>query len=493
MITDTQFDYVLVGGGTAGCVLANRLSADPSVNVLVLEEGGDDRAFEVRVPAAFSKLFQTARDWAYDTVEQPALGGRRLFWPRGKMLGGCSSMNAQLWVRGHRADYDAWEEAGGRPWGWDAALEAYHRAERRDGDGRGLYGRSGPMWISDLRDPNVTTPAFLAACEQAGIRRIEDLNQPDNEGCAPFVVTQRGGRRFSVANGYIEPIRGRPNLRVELGARTRRVLFEGRRAVGVELVDRGGRVLRVHARREVVLCGGAIGTPQLLMVSGVGPAEHLREHGIAVVADAPEVGSGLQDHLAIAVIHACPEPVTLTRAESPMSLLRYLIAGRGMLTSSVAEAAAFVRSRPDLAAPDIELVWAPVPFVDHGRAKPTGHGVTLGVVLLQPKSRGTIRLSGADPLRPPRIDPGYLSDPQGTDLAAMVAGVRRAREILGQRALARYVGAPMEPHAAPTRDDAVAAFVRAKCETLYHPVGTCRMGTDPRSVVDPSLRVRGVT
>jgi choline dehydrogenase len=488
---DVTFDFVIVGAGSAGCVLADRLSANASKRVLLLEAGPSDAKMEVKIPAAFSKLFRTERDWAYSTAPQPGLGGRSLFWPRGKMLGGSSSMNAMMWVRGHRADYDGWAESCGQGWGWDAISRAWKRAEDRPEGPDAVYGRGGPLRIESQRDPNVTTSAFLDACRELGWRELGDLNEADSLGFARTPVNQRKGKRWSSADGYLGEAKGRRNLTVVTGATARRVVFEGTRAVGVEHTDARGAVHAARGR-EVILCAGAIGSPQLLMLSGVGPAEHLRSREIAVVSDRAAVGENLQDHLVAGVIVHSLEPVTLVAAESPANLFKFLALKRGMLTSPVGEAVAFASTRDGAPAQDIELVWAPVPYIDHGSVKPPGHGVTAGVVLLQPESRGTVRLASSDPRAHPVIDPKYLSDGAGRDRATFIEGVRLARRVLATRALAKYVGAPMEPAHTATDDASLGAFLAEQAETLYHPVGTCRMGGDEASVVDTELRVRGV-
>jgi choline dehydrogenase len=491
MTRETLFDFVVVGAGSAGCVLAARLSANRASRVLLLEAGPDDGKMEVKIPAAFSKLFRTERDWAYSTVPQPALGGRSLFWPRGKMLGGSSSMNAMMWVRGHRADYDGWAEACGDGWSWEKVSSAWRRAEDRPDGPDDVYGRGGPLHIDTQRDPNVTTSAFLASCRELGWRELRDLNEPDSLGFGRTPVNQKKGRRWSAADAYLGEAKGRSNLTVVTGAAARRVVFDGARATGVEWSDARGKVY-VARGREVLLSAGAVNSPQLLMLSGVGPADHLKAHGIPVVADRGGVGENLQDHLVAGVIVHSPEPVTLVAAESPVNLFKYLALKKGMLTSPVGEAVAFVCTRDGAPAQDIELVWAPVPYIDHGSVKPSGHGVTVGVVLLQPESRGTVRLASSDPRAHPVIDPGYLGDAAGHDRATFRDGVRLARRVLGTKALAPYVGAPMEPAHDRLDDASLDAFLGEQVETLYHPVGTCRMGSDEASVVDPELRVRGV-
>ncbi|MEU4545011.1 GMC family oxidoreductase [Nonomuraea dietziae] len=476
-----EYDFVIVGAGSAGCVLANRLSSDPSVTVALVEAGGQDDKLEIRMPVAFSKLFRTDYDWNYSTAKQQELAGRELYWPRGRVVGGSSSLNAQMWVRGHRRDYDQWEIPG---WSYDEVLPFFQRAERRTGgNAGGVYGEAGPIHISELRSPNPVTHAFLRACEELGLHRLPELNGPSNEGYSPTPVTQRRGRRWSAADAYLRPALKRPNLTLITGARVERVVFEGRRAVGVE--HDGGAQVRV--RREVILSAGAIGSPYLLMRSGVGDADELRQSSVPVIHELPGVGRNLQDHLASAVYMSCPRPITLTKqAETIGNLLRYLVLGKGMLTTNVGEAVAFIRTAEQEPAPDIELVFAPGFFFEHGLTAPTEHGLTIGAVLLQPESRGRIGLHGRDVV----IDPGYLT--AEADLRRLVAGLRMARRLFATAALGPYATAPMAPYQGQESEEELAQWVRERAETLYHPVGTCRMGLDEESVVDPELRVRGL-
>jgi len=483
-----MYDYVIVGAGSAGCVLAGRLSEDPACEVALLEAGGSDRTNGVRIPAAFTSLFKTERDWNFTTTPQSELHDREMYWPRGKMLGGSSSMNAQMWIRGHRDDYDAWAEQGAEGWAWSDLEPLFRRVERRSQGG--VFGTDGPLWIEDLRDPNPTTAAFLEGCAEIGLERLPSLNEADNTGFAPMAVTQHRGRRWSAADGYLRPARKRKNLTVLTDVLVDRVLWDGQRAMGVEYVDGDGERQQARADREVILSGGSLGSPVVLARSGVGPVDDLRALGIEPVAESPSVGANLQDHLVLAVIRECPEPVSMITAESPRSLVRYLLFRKGMLSSNVGEAAAFVRTLPSLTAPDIELIFAPVPYQDHGQVEPTGHGTTIGVVLLQPESRGWLRLVSTDPAEPPAIDAGYLTKP--ADLEALVRGVRAAQRIYESDAMAPYRGDPVEPDAEVVTDEDVADFAREQAETLYHPSGTCRMGSDDDAVVDPELRVRGV-
>ncbi|MEV4137070.1 GMC family oxidoreductase N-terminal domain-containing protein [Dactylosporangium sp. NPDC049742] len=495
--SETAFDFVIVGAGPAGCVLANRLSADPGTSVLLLEAGGPDKAREIRIPAAFSKLFGTPYDWSYRTVQQRGLDGRELFWPRGRTLGGSTSINAQMWIRGCAADYDGWGVDG---WSYAEVLPYFRKVERRVGE-RGSLGTDGPLWIRELRSPSRITAAFLEACVAEGIPATADLNGADNSGCSPTPVTQHRGARFSAADAYLRPALKRPNLTVRTGATVDRLRLSGaaarqqqqqqqRRVVGVAYKDAAGAVREVTAKKEVLLCAGAVNTPQILQLSGIGEPGALRAAGVEPVHELPGVGANLQDHLSAGVVVHCPEPITMFAAESLGSVARYLLGRTGMLSSNVAEAVAFVA--PDRGVPpEIELIFAPVPFVEHGMVPPPAHGLTIGVVLLQPRSRGTVGISGPTAAEPPVIEPGYLSEE--ADLRRMVWGVRVAERLARSAALKPYVGEPMEPYAGVLDDDGVADSIRRHSETLYHPVGTCRMGTGDDAVVDPSLRVRGLT
>jgi choline dehydrogenase len=487
-MSDGTFDYVIVGAGPAGCVLANRLSASSHNKVALLEAGGADKAREIRIPAAFSKLFTTPVDWNYRTAKQEHLAGRELYWPRGKVLGGSTSINAMMWVRGHRADYDGWAQEN-PGWGWDDVVPYFKKVEHRVGATSNL-GTEGPLWIEELRSPHPITKAFLAACEAEGIKRLDELNEPDNSGYAPTPTTMHNGRRWSAADAYLVPTGGRPNLTVITDALAERVTLDGDRATGVVYRDRRDVSRTILAKREVILCGGAVNTPQLLMLSGIGDPEHLGQTGIEVRHELPGVGTNLQDHLAAGIVAACPEPITMFTAEKLGHLMTYLLRHKGMLSSNVAEGVAFVRSRPELDAPDLELIFAPTPFVEHGFGTPTGHGITLGIVLLQPESRGRVTLASKDPRDAPIIDPGYLSA-EG-DLDTLVAGVRTAEKLFEAEPLKRYVSGPMEPWPGKVDDDVLKQHIREHTETLYHPAGTCRMGPGAGAVVDGSLRVHGL-
>ncbi len=482
-------DYVIIGAGSAGCVLANRLTEDPRVRVLLLEAGGPDNKQEIHIPAAFAKLFKTPLDWAYETEPQPHLGNRRLFWPRGKMLGGSSSMNAMMYIRGHRADYDGWRDQGNQGWGFAEVLPYFKKLEHEERGASEYHGTGGPLNVADLRTVNPLTRAFLEASAELGLPRTDDFNGPQQEGMSLTQVTQKQGKRHSTAAAYLKPAMSRPNLRVITQAQATRVLFEGKRAVGVAY-QQNGKTEQARATREVLLAGGAINSPHLLLLSGIGPVEQLMALGVQVIHHLPGVGQNLHDHLLAVTAFRCTQPVTLASAEKLSNILSFLLLKNGPLTSNIGEAAGFLKTRPTLPAPDLEMIFAPVYFIEHGFGNPPGHGFSIGAVLLQPESRGYIALRSPDPLAPPAIQPNYLSTP--TDTQTLIEGMRLARRIAQASAFAAYRGEEVVPGQSVQTDEALAGQLRQHAETLYHPVGTCKMGSDPLAVVDGELRVRGV-
>jgi choline dehydrogenase len=483
-------DYVIVGAGSAGCVLAARLTEDPQVSVTVLEAGRRDKNRNINIPAAFGELFRTVDDWNYATEPEAGCDDRAMYWPRGKVIGGCSSINAMIYIRGNRADYDGWRDAGCDGWGYDDVLPYFLRSEGNTRGASAYHNSDGPLTVSEQRSPSPLSQAYVEAAVQAGLARNLDFNGKIQEGVGMYAATQRDGRRCSAAKAFLKPAMKRRNLSVVTGALATKVLTERARAVGVEAVVDGRRQV-FRAEREVLLAAGSVNTPQLLLLSGIGPADELAEHGIAVEVDSPNVGRNLQDHVSVGASWHCPDPVTLFEADKRLgNIAAYMIRKRGPFTSVVAEAGGFVRTDPGLDAPDLQLLFAPAMFLDHGFTDPPGHGITLGPYLLTPKSRGSITLRSADPAQHPVIKANYYSDP--SDLDRMVAGLRLCLDIVAQPALARYRSERFLPAPGDDSDEALRAHARARSETIYHPTSSAAMGPADTDVCDPQLRVRGI-
>jgi choline dehydrogenase len=486
----STYDYIVIGAGSAGCVVTYRLAA-AGHTVLVLEAGGDDRKVDaIRIPAAFPTLFKTEHDWDYETVEQKHALGRRMYWPRGKVLGGSSSINAQLYIRGNRLDYDTWRDGlGCAGWGYAELLPYFVRAEDNSRGASAYHGSGGPLRVEDPRYTHELSHAFVESAVASGIVRNEDFNAATQDGAGLFQVTQKRGARWSAADAYLRPAVAAGGVTVQTGALVTRIVVQAGRAVGVQW-SAGGQDQSAQAAAEVVVSAGAVNSPQLLMLSGIGPAPHLRELGIEVVADLPGVGENLQDHLAAPAVWLTKGTTSLHDHENLGSLIRWQTRRNGPLASTIAEACAFVRSRPELPAPDLQYHVAPAAFVDHGFAEPPGPGFTMAPVLVAPASVGRLRLRSADPSWRPEIDAGYLSAEQ--DVLALVAGVRLAREIASAGPLPKWMASEYLPGESAVTDDAIADSVRRYGQTLYHPVGTCSMGVSDASVVDLECRVRGV-
>ena len=487
------FDYIIIGSGSAGSVLANRLSADPTQRVLLLEAGGSDKSLLIRMPAGIGRLGVPEFNWMYETAPQPAMKNRRMYWPRGRVLGGSSSINAMVYIRGQAQDYDRWRQLGNAGWSYEDVLPFFKKAERNERLHDDFHGNDGPLNVAERPYTNPLSRAFVEAAQQAGIPFNADFNGKVQHGCGLYQVTQRRGERWSAARAYLHPVAERANLSVITDALATRLLVEKQRAIGVEYVV-GNERANAHAEREVLLAAGAINSPQLLLLSGIGPADELRGLGVPVVHDLPGVGKNLQDHINVNLLQRATQKITLDGKSrglpSLLVALQFALFHRGPGTSNVAEAGAFVSSRGDPATPDIQYHFIPSQVVDHGRTVLDGHGVTLHACCLRPESRGEIRLASIDPRMPPVIDPNYLAS--GYDLKILMEGIRRGREILAAPALKPYLGEEHIPGSAQRSDAQLEDFIRATAETEYHPVGTCKMGGDRLAVVDERLKLRGV-
>jgi choline dehydrogenase-like flavoprotein len=502
-----MYDYIIVGGGSAGCTLAGRLSENPDLSVALVEAGGPDRSTLIHCPAGLAVMAKfELNGWGYNTVPQPGLNGRRGYQPRGKVLGGSSSINAMVYARGHAQDYDGWAGCGNPGWSYADVLPYFKRSEHNERGADAFHGEGGPLNVMDLRSPNAFLASFVEAGVQAGERHNTDFNGADQEGIGAYQVTHKNGERYSAAKAYLTPHLGRANLQVVTRALTTRVVTETRdgqvQAVGVEYRADAGQgavqTLRLKPGGEVLLSAGAFGSPQLLMLSGIGPAAHLREHGIGVVHDLPGVGENLHDHPDVVMVVNAPKLTDLFGLswQGTVNTVRALFEWRrtrsGMLTTNFAEAGGFIKSAPEEAIPDLQLHFVVGKLVDHGRKTVFGHGYSCHVCLLRPKSRGTLRLASPDPRRAPLIDPAFLQDPD--DVSRLVKGFKRVRGLMHQPALTRHGGVESQASATAQTDEQIEQFIRNHADTIYHPVGTCRMGPDgdPLAVVDAQLRVRGV-
>jgi choline dehydrogenase len=490
-----EFDYIIIGAGSAGCVLANRLTADGKHSVLLLEAGPEDTHLWIHIPLGYGRLFKEKTvNWMYQTEPEPGLNGRNVFQPRGKVLGGSSSINGLLYVRGQHEDYDRWRQRGNVGWGYDDVLPYFRKSEDQTRGGDDFHGAGGPLPVSDWRHADPLSAAFVDAAVQVGVPRNSDFNGATQEGAGFFQTTTKGGRRASAAVAYLRPAKARQNLHIETSALAEKILFEGRRAVGVAYRV-AGTPRTARARKEVLVSSGAFNSPQLLQLSGLGPADLLRQHGIEVVLDAPGVGHDLQDHMQVRVVMRCSQAITLNDiVNNPlrkvMTGLRYFAFRTGPLTIAAGTSGAFFRTNPRLATPDVQIHFLPFSTDKMGEKLHPFSGFTASVCQLRPESRGSLKIRSADPFTPPEIRINYLASE--VDRTTNVEGLKILRKILHAPALAPYVVEEVDPGDKVVSDEALLAYCRVRGTTIYHPTSTCRMGNDPLAVVDQQLRVRGI-
>jgi choline dehydrogenase len=491
-MAENSYDYIVVGAGAAGCVVANRLSADPAVSVLLLEGGGRDLNPLIHIPIGFTKLTTPDVNWGFQTVPQPQMNDREMWYPQGRTLGGSTSINAMIYIRGHRLDYDEWESLGNDGWGYEGVLPHFKASENNERLHNRYHGVGGDMNVAQQVQHNKLTKAFVRACQEIGIDFNADVNGAEQDGVTFYDVTQRNVRRESSATAFLNPAKKRPNLTIETRAMASKVLVEKGRAVGLEYL-KGTERKTVRATAEVVLCGGAVNSPKLLMLSGIGPADELRSVGIDVVHDLPGVGKNFQDHMDV-YITAETTPVSYNEEDRPVRAIRhsiqYLLYKTGPLTACVAEAGAFIRSSDEVRSPDIQVHCLPAYVIDHGRQRIRGHGITINTCNLRPRSIGSVRLRSSNPLDHPLIDPNFCGDPY--DWKISIEGFKWGRKILAAESFQPYIVKEFMPGADVQSEEGIRRYISQWSKTDYHPVGSCKMGSDDLSVVDTHLRVHGL-
>lgn len=487
-----EFDYVIVGAGAAGCAVAERLTEDPDTTVLLLEAGGPDSSFLIHIPVGFTKLTSPRFNWGFETVPQTQLNNREMWYPQGRTLGGSTSINAMIYIRGNQQDYERWAELGNDEWGFEQVLPFFKKAEHNERLNGEFHGTEGPMNVTEQVQHNPLSKAFVRAAQELGLPFTSDFNGASQDGVGYYDVTQRDAKRESASTAYLRQSRKRQNLTIRTDSLATKVIVENGRATGLAYT-RGGKPEKVRARREVVLSSGAVNSPRLLLLSGIGPAEELRALGIPVVHDLPGVGKNFQDHMDV-YLTAETTPVSYNRSDRPLpavlAMIQYVLYKTGPITASVCEAGMFVRSSDAVTSPDIQMHCLPAYVIDHGRIRVPGHGMTINTCNLRPKSVGSVTLRSADPSKPPAIDPAFLTDPY--DWQISLEGFKWGREMLATKAYSPYMKKEYMPGAQVKTDKEIREYVRQWAKTDYHPVGSCKMGEDEMAVVDQQLRVRGL-